>query len=293
MDSIVTYAAVLDVAEDTVFFLARLLWLRRAELGTRRGRRSLGCYRQAVLVIRWFLDGTRIAQLAGRQRHREARPRTATSTRASTRSPRRPGAGRGNGRGQSRRSRTSEPGRHGDGHRPLRRTPGPTVRNCGGPASTNTTAGTSRCCPIPTAGRSGISGVRPGREHDTTCAKAAAGLMPALEQAAAEDMPTLTDLGYEGLAGPALRMPVKKVKGTELSDAPKAVQPDRPWCPRRRRARELPAEDHLQGPATRQRLPVADRRDRQGRTRPPPPRTRPPPTQPVTQRETHYREWLS
>lgn len=64
MDSIVTYTAVLDVTEDTVFFLARLLWLRRRELGTRRSRRSLDCYRKAVLVIRWFLDGTRIAQLA-------------------------------------------------------------------------------------------------------------------------------------------------------------------------------------------------------------------------------------
>ena len=64
VDSMVTYAAVLDVREETVFFLARLLWLRRAELGTRRGRRALGCYRQAVLVLRWYLDGTRIAQLA-------------------------------------------------------------------------------------------------------------------------------------------------------------------------------------------------------------------------------------
>ena len=45
--------------------------------------------------------------------------------------------------------------------------------------------------------------------------------MPALEQAAAEDMPTLTDLDYEGLAGPALRMPVKKTKGVELSEADK------------------------------------------------------------------------
>jgi hypothetical protein len=64
VDSIVTYTAVLDVREDTVYFLARLLMLRRIELGTRRGRRALGCYRQAVLVIRWFLDGTRVAQLA-------------------------------------------------------------------------------------------------------------------------------------------------------------------------------------------------------------------------------------
>jgi hypothetical protein len=45
--------------------------------------------------------------------------------------------------------------------------------------------------------------------------------MPALEQAASENMPTLTDLGYEGLAGPALRMPVKKTTGVELSEAHK------------------------------------------------------------------------
>ena len=32
-------------------------------------------------------------------------------------------------------------------------------------------------------------------------------------------MPTLTDLGYEGLAGPALRMPVKKLKGVELGES--------------------------------------------------------------------------
>ena len=28
----------------------------------------LGCYRQAVLVLRWFLDGTRLAQLAADNR---------------------------------------------------------------------------------------------------------------------------------------------------------------------------------------------------------------------------------
>jgi hypothetical protein len=60
----VSYAAVLDIREETVLFLARLLMLRRAALGTRKGRRALGCCRQAVLVIRWFLDGTRVTQLA-------------------------------------------------------------------------------------------------------------------------------------------------------------------------------------------------------------------------------------
>lgn len=43
-----------------------------------------------------------------------------------------------------------------------------------------------------------VSDVRPGREHDATCAKAAAGLVDALEQVACKDMVTLTDLGYEG-----------------------------------------------------------------------------------------------
>ena len=41
MDTIVTYTAMLDVRDGTVFFLARLLWLRRRELGTRRGRRNV------------------------------------------------------------------------------------------------------------------------------------------------------------------------------------------------------------------------------------------------------------
>jgi hypothetical protein len=29
---------------------------------------ALGCYRQAVLILRWFLDGTRLAQLAADSR---------------------------------------------------------------------------------------------------------------------------------------------------------------------------------------------------------------------------------
>jgi hypothetical protein len=52
VDSIVTYTAVLDIREETAYFLARLLMLCRTELGTRKGRRALGCCRQAVLVIR-------------------------------------------------------------------------------------------------------------------------------------------------------------------------------------------------------------------------------------------------
>src|SRR6266508_1255133 len=60
----VTYTAVLPVRDETVDFLAGLLEAERIRRGTRRGRRALGCFTQAVLVLRWFLDNTRLVQLA-------------------------------------------------------------------------------------------------------------------------------------------------------------------------------------------------------------------------------------
>jgi hypothetical protein len=64
-----------------------------------------------------------------------------------------------------------------------------------------------------------VSDVRPGREHDTTCAKAALGLLPALTLYENEyRIPTLTDLGYMNVS-PAIRHPVKKPKGGELTEA--------------------------------------------------------------------------
>jgi DDE superfamily endonuclease len=64
-----------------------------------------------------------------------------------------------------------------------------------------------------------VSEVRPGREHDTTCAKAAPGLLGALAVYEAEyGIPTLTDLGYQNLS-PAIRHPHKKPKDGELTEA--------------------------------------------------------------------------
>ncbi len=60
----VTYAAVLTAPEETVLFVASLLHAERQRRGTRTGRRALGCFAQAVLVLRWFIDNTRLAQLA-------------------------------------------------------------------------------------------------------------------------------------------------------------------------------------------------------------------------------------
>jgi len=46
-------------------FVSALLHAEGQSRGTRSGTRKLTCFAQAVLVIRWFLDGTRLAQLAG------------------------------------------------------------------------------------------------------------------------------------------------------------------------------------------------------------------------------------
>jgi hypothetical protein len=68
MSDPVTYSAVLPVGEETVLFVSALLAAERRRRGTCLRRRALGCYRQAVGVLRWFLDGTRLAQLAADHR---------------------------------------------------------------------------------------------------------------------------------------------------------------------------------------------------------------------------------
>ena len=60
----IDYAATLDVARELVWFVARILRAERRRRGTRRGRRVLTPYRQAVLVLRWFRDATPIHRLA-------------------------------------------------------------------------------------------------------------------------------------------------------------------------------------------------------------------------------------
>jgi hypothetical protein len=60
----VTYAAVLPVRDETVDFLAGLLAAERLRPGTRADTRALSVRDQAVLVLRWFLDGTRMSQLS-------------------------------------------------------------------------------------------------------------------------------------------------------------------------------------------------------------------------------------
>ena len=60
----VTYTATLPVRDQTVLYLSRLLVAERLRRGTRAGSRALSPFQQAVLILRWFLDATRVAQLA-------------------------------------------------------------------------------------------------------------------------------------------------------------------------------------------------------------------------------------
>lgn len=59
----ITYRVRLDVPRELVLFVSRLLARHRKEIGTRKGTRSLGCYRQALFVLAWYRDNTDIARL--------------------------------------------------------------------------------------------------------------------------------------------------------------------------------------------------------------------------------------
>jgi hypothetical protein len=60
----ITYTAVLDVRRATADHLAKLLAGTASGSEPAGAPRALGVFRQAVLVLRWFVDGTRLAQLA-------------------------------------------------------------------------------------------------------------------------------------------------------------------------------------------------------------------------------------
>ncbi|WP_190817107.1 transposase family protein [Saccharopolyspora pogona] len=60
----VTYSAELDVPRELVLFLSKLLAGERRRKGTRKGRRALTTFWQAVLVLRWFRDRTDTTTLA-------------------------------------------------------------------------------------------------------------------------------------------------------------------------------------------------------------------------------------
>jgi hypothetical protein len=212
----VTYTAVLDVQRGTVEFLSALLAARRVELGTRGGTRALGPFKQAVLVLRWFLDGTRVRQLAADNAIGKSTAYDYLHEGIDVLAAQAPDLA----------TALAEAQHEGVGHLNLDgtvlrtdrvATPGPNGADLWWSGKHKHHGGNIQVLSDPEGWPLWTSQVRPGREHDTTCAKAADGLLAMLEQAATEQgMLTLTDLGYENLS-PALRHPVKKPKGGELT----------------------------------------------------------------------------
>jgi len=60
---LITYRVRLDVPGELVLFVSRLLARHRREIGTRKGTRSLGCYRQALFGLAWYRDKPDIPRL--------------------------------------------------------------------------------------------------------------------------------------------------------------------------------------------------------------------------------------
>ena len=59
----VSYRVMLDVPRELIWFVSRLLAGHRREIGTRKGTRRLGCYKQAVFALAWFRDKGDIPRL--------------------------------------------------------------------------------------------------------------------------------------------------------------------------------------------------------------------------------------
>ena len=220
MPSSITYTAVLDVRRATAEHLATLLRGHRDRLGTRRGTRALGVFKQAVLVLRWFVDGTRLVQLARdngiatptayRYLHEGLTVLADHAPDLSTALEQAAAAGYTHLNLDGTVIRTDRVA-----------AAGPNKADLWWSGKHRHHGGNVQVIAAPDGWPLWVSPVRPGREHDTTCARAH-GLVDALNRLATTlGIPTLTDLGYENI-GDGFRHPVKKPKGGELAEEHKA-----------------------------------------------------------------------
>ena len=212
----VTYTAVLDVSEDSVLFLSGLLHAERVRLGTRKDTRALSTYRQAVLALRWLFDDTRLSQLA---RDNNIGLSTAYDYRdeaiavLAARQPSLQGAllaakaaGHTHVLLDGTLIRTDRIA-----------TPGPTRGvDLWWSGKHHHHGGNIQVVSAPDGWPLWTSPVRPGREHDTTAARADPDLLTQLATWVTDGQLGLADLGYEGEAD-LLRVPIKKTTGGELT----------------------------------------------------------------------------
>ncbi len=216
MSDPVNYTAVLPVDEDTVQLVSALLAAERRRRRTRPKRRALGCYRQAVLVLRWFLDGARLAQLAADNAIGASTAYRYLHEGIDVLADRAPGL-----RGALLAARAA-------GH-PHVTVDGTLIRTdrCHVPGPTARTDRSGRQVDLWWSGKHAAHGgnvqviatpdgwpiwtspVRPGREHDTTALRTHPEALPLLAEWTDAEHVALADLGYEG-EREALTTPIKR-----------------------------------------------------------------------------------
>ena len=206
----IAYSATLDVPRELAQFVARLLLAERHQRGTPRGSRALTCFWEAVLGLRWFRDRTcpdALARDHGISRATAYRYLDEVTIVLAAQAP--------------------------DLHEALERAaaeglphvildgkiiPADRCRekttSVKGAAIDRWYSGKAHChggniqaVSAPDGFPLWISDVEPGSVHDITAARIHA--LPALYRAAAADLPTLADPGYDG-AGIGIHMPVKQ-----------------------------------------------------------------------------------
>lgn len=213
----VTYTATLPVRDQTVLYLANLLRDERLRRGTRADTRSLSPFNQAILVLRWFLDGIRVAQLA-------------TDNQISTSTVYdyvHEGIDLLAARAPKLESALLAAKMAGHDHISIDgtlietdrcRTPGPTAGvDLWWSGKHANHGGNIQVITAPDGWPLWTSDVRPGREHDTTALRTHAEILPALSIWTSIDLPILGDLGYEGEAD-TITVAFKKPQGGELTE---------------------------------------------------------------------------
>jgi hypothetical protein len=217
----VTYTAALPVRERTVVFLTSLFDAERARRGTRAGRRALTTFQQAVLVLRWFLDATRVAQLASDNEVSRSTAYAAPHEGIDVLARRAP------------KLESALLAAKMAGHEHVSidgtlietdrcSTPGPTTGvDLWWSGKHANHGGNIQVITAPDGWPLWTSQVRPGREHDTTALRRHSEILPALAIWIAQNRPTLGDLGYEGEAS-TITVAFKKPQGGQLTDEQKA-----------------------------------------------------------------------
>jgi hypothetical protein len=213
----VTYTATLPVREATVLFLSGLLHAERRRRGTRAGTRSLGCYRQAILVLRWLLDGTRIIQLAVDNALSRSTGYTYLHEGIAVLAAQAP-----NLHSVLLAAKTA-----GYAHVNIDgtlietdrcRTPGPTPGvDLWWSGKHDNHGGNVQVITAPDGWPLWTSPVRPGREHDTTALREHGDILPLFTVWTDDDLRVLGDLGYEGEAA-TITVAYKKPKNAACTD---------------------------------------------------------------------------